>query len=127
MSIDLAMPILVVDDYRTMLQITCDLLGQLGFLDVDEAHAVEAAVQMVRAQTYKLIICDWLMEPLTGLDLLRDLRVTPGGADTRFLMMSAEAKSDRIAAARRAGADAYLVKPFRAPALKGAIDEIFSA
>ena len=127
MSINLAMPILVVDDYRTMLQITCDLLGQLGFRDIDEAHAVEAAVQMVRSQSYKLIVCDWLMAPMTGLDLLRDVRVTPGGANTRFLMVSAEAKRERIAAAKRAGADAFLVKPFRAPALKSAIDEIFRA
>jgi two-component system, chemotaxis family, chemotaxis protein CheY len=127
MSIDLAMPILVVDDYRAMLQITCELLEQLGFLDVDEAQAVEAALEMARGQTYKLIICDWLMKPLTGLDLLRVVRVAPGGARTRFLMVSAEAKRDRIAAARCAGADAYLVKPFRAPALKSAIDEIFGA
>ena len=127
MAVDLAMPILVVDDYRTMLQITCEVLGQLGFLEVDEACDVAAAVQMSRGKSYRLVICDWLMEPLTGLDFLREVRATPGEADTRFLMVSAEAKPDRIAAAKSAGADAYLVKPFRAPALKTTIFDIFGA
>ncbi len=127
MSTDLAIPILVVDDYRTMLRITCELLGQLGFLDVDEACDVAAAVQMTRGKTYRLVICDWLMAPLTGLDLLREVRSAPGGGETRFLMVSAEAKRERIAAAKSAGADAYLVKPFRAPAFRQAILESLGA
>jgi len=127
MAADLAMPILVVDDYRTMLRITCYTLRQLGYLDVDEAHGVAAAQAMIRRKAYRLIISDWIMGSLSGLDLLRAVRAMPNGAETRFLIVTGEAKRQRIDEARRAGVDEYLVKPFNAVTLKMKIDQVFDA
>lgn len=127
MGADPAMPILVVDDFRTMLRITCYTLRQLGFLNVDEAHGVAAAQEMIGRKAYRLIISDWIMGSQTGLDLLRAVRATPNGAETRFLIVTGEAKRQRINEAWRAGVDEYLVKPFNAVTLKMKIDQVFDA
>ena len=120
---DTAFPVLVVDDYNTMVRIMRKLLKQIGYDDVDDAASGAEALGKIKAKTYGLIISDWNMEPMTGLDLLKAVRAAPETANTPFLLVTAESKADNVLAARNAGANDYLIKPFSAPALKEKIEK----
>ena len=74
MAMDLSMPVLVVDDYNTMIRIIRNLLKQLGFQNIDDASDGSAALNKMRSKKYGLVISDWNMEPMTGYDLLREVR-----------------------------------------------------
>ena len=125
MAADLSMPILVVDDYNTMLRIIRNLLRQLGFEDVDEANDGTAALSKMRQRNYGLVISDWNMTPMTGYELLQQVRADPELGKTRFIMITAESKTENVIAAKRAGVDNYIVKPFNAQTLKSKIDAVF--
>ena len=126
MAVDLTMPVLVVDDYNTMIRIIRNLLKQLGFEHVDDAADGTAALVKLRKQHYGLVISDWNMEPMTGYELLQEVRADPALAATPFIMVTAESKTDNILLARRAGVNNYLVKPFNAQALKTKIEQVFA-
>ena len=126
MTADFAMPILVVDDYQTMVRIIRNLLKQIGYENVDEAADGEAALRKIKEKSYGLIISDWNMEPMTGFQLLQKVRETRGSANTPFIMVTAESKTDNVVAARRAGVSHYIVKPFNAATLKAKIDAVFA-
>src|SRR4029079_3218627 len=98
MAVDLSMPILVVDDYTTMIRIIRNLLKQLGFADIDDASDGTAALSKMRSKRYGLVIYDWNMEPMTGYDLLRQVRSDPGIGETPFIMITAESKTDNVIA-----------------------------
>jgi two-component system chemotaxis response regulator CheY len=119
MTVDKNINVLIVDDYKTMLRIVRNLLKQLGFNNVDEATDGSMALQMLRVGTYGLIISDWNMEPMTGLQLLREVRADPRVKDIPFIMVTAESKSENVIAAKEAGVSNYIVKPFNAETLKG--------
>jgi two-component system chemotaxis response regulator CheY len=125
MAVDLAMPILVVDDYNTMVRIIRNLLRQLGFEDVDDASDGAAALAKLRAKKYGLVISDWNMEPMTGYDLLREVRADPAIGKTPFIMVTAESKTENVIAAKKAGVDNYIVKPFNAQTLQHKIAALF--
>ena len=127
MAADPAMPILIVDDYQTMVRIIRNLLKQIGFENVDEASDGEAALARLNDKTYALVISDWNMAPMTGYDLLKAVRATPPLAALPFIMVTAESKTDNVLAARRAGVSSYIVKPFNAATLKAKIDAVFVA
>jgi len=119
MSVDKNMNVLIVDDYKTMLRIIRNLLRQLGFDNIDEAMDGSQALQQLRSGTeYGLIISDWNMEPMTGLQLLREVRADPKLKSTPFIMVTAESKSENVIAAKEAGVSNYIVKPFNAETLK---------
>lgn len=118
MSVDKNMNILIVDDYKTMLRIIRNLLKQLGFDNVDEATDGSEALQKLRDKGYGLVISDWNMEPMTGLQLLREVRKDTKLKDTPFIMITAESKTDNVVAAKEAGVNNYIVKPFNAATLK---------
>ncbi len=118
MSVDKNINVLIVDDYKTMLRIVRNLLKQLGFNNVDEATDGSMALQMLRVGNYGLIISDWNMEPMTGLQLLREVRADAKVKDTPFIMVTAESKSENVIAAKEAGVSNYIVKPFNAETLK---------
>lgn len=118
MSVDKNMNILIVDDYKTMLRIIRNLLKQLGFDNVDEATDGSEALQKLRDKGYGLVISDWNMEPMTGLQLLREVRKDNKLKDTPFIMITAESKTDNVVAAKEAGVNNYIVKPFNAATLK---------
>ena len=126
MPADPAMPILVVDDFQTMSRIIRNLLKQIGFEDVDDASDGVSALAKMRDKTYGLVISDWNMEPMSGFELLRQIRGLPGLSRTPFIMVTAEAKTERVAAATEAGVNAYLVKPFNAQTLKNKIEAVFA-
>ena len=90
MAFDLSMPILVVDDYNTMIRIIRNLLKQIGFENVDDASDGSAALAKMQGKKYGLVISDWNMEPMTGYDLLREVRASPELSQTPFIMITAE-------------------------------------
>ena len=126
MAVDPSMPILVVDDYNTMIRIIRNLLRQLGYEDVDDAADGASALSKMRDKRYGLVISDWNMEPMTGYDLLKQIRSDPGLARTPFIMVTAESKTDHVIAAKKAGVDNYIVKPFNAQTLKSKIETVFA-
>ena len=127
MNADSAMPILVIDDYQTMVRIICNLLKQIGYENVDQASNGSQALEMIKARKYGLVISDWNMQPTTGFELLQKLRADPDHAATPFIMVTAESKTDNVIAARKAGVSSYIVKPFNAATLKAKIDAVFAA
>src|SRR5262249_25427855 len=127
MAGELSMPILVVDDYGTMIRIIRNLLKQLGFDNVDDASDGALALTKMRGRRYGLVISDWNMEPMTGYDLLKEIRSDPNLAGTPFIMVTAESKTDNVVAAKRAGVNNYIVKPFNAQTLKSKIETVFAA
>jgi two-component system chemotaxis response regulator CheY len=125
MAVDLSMSILVVDDYNTMIRIIRNLLKQLGFENIDDASDGSAALNKMRGKKYGLVISDWNMEPMTGYDLLREVRADPNLATTPFIMITAESKTENVIAAKKAGVNNYIVKPFNAATLKTKIEAVF--
>ncbi len=126
MAIDMSMPVLVVDDYNTMIRIIRNLLKQLGFEDVDDASDGSAALTKLREKKYGLVISDWNMEPMTGYELLKEVRSDPGLSKTPFIMVTAESKTENVIAAKKAGVNNYIVKPFNAQTLKTKIEAVFA-
>jgi two-component system, chemotaxis family, chemotaxis protein CheY len=127
MAFDTSMPILVVDDYNTMVRIIRNLLRQLGFNDVDDASDGTAALTKMHGRKYGLVISDWNMEPMTGYELLKQVRANPDTAGTPFIMITAESKTENVVAAKQAGANNYIIKPFNAETLKHKIEAVFAA
>lgn len=124
MAQDAFLPILVVDDHATITRILKNLLKQIGFSNVDEAHNGAAALERMREKPYGLVISDWYMEPMSGLDLVREMRKDETLRETPFIMVSAESKGDRVITAKEAGVDNYIVKPFNAVTLRQKITAV---
>ena len=127
MAFDTSMPILVVDDYNTMVRIIRNLLRQLGFQDVDDAADGSAALSKMEGKKYGLVISDWNMEPMTGYELLKQVRANPQLSETPFIMITAESKTENVVAAKQAVANNYIIKPFNAETLKHKIEAVFTA
>ena len=126
MALDPSMPVLVVDDYSTMIRIIRNLLRQLGFANVDDANDGASALAKMRCRRYGLVISDWNMEPMSGFDLLQQVRADPGLGATPFIMVTAESKTENVIAAKKAGVNNYIVKPFNAQTLKAKIEAVFT-
>jgi two-component system, chemotaxis family, chemotaxis protein CheY len=124
MSLDTTMPILVVDDYQTMVRIIRNLLKQLGFDDVDEASDGTGALSKMKTRQYGLVISDWNMQPMTGYELLKQVRSDEELRATPFIMVTAESKTENVIAAKKAGVNNYIVKPFNAQTLKTKIEAV---
>lgn len=118
MAVDLNAPVLVVDDYQTMIRIIRNLLKQLGFENVDDAADGAEALSKMRTTKYGLVISDWNMEPMTGYELLREVRADEILRPTPFIMVTAESKTENVIAAKKAGVNNYIVKPFNVTTLK---------
>lgn len=116
--------VLIVDDYKTMLRIIRNLLKQLGFENVDEANDGQEALVKLRTGNFGLVISDWNMAPMTGLDLLKEVRADGRLKNTPFIMITAESKTENVAAAKEAGVSNYIVKPFNAETLRDKIEKV---
>ena len=123
-AIDMKTPILIVDDYKTMLRIIRNLLKQLGFDNVDEATDGSTALQKLREKAYGLVISDWNMEPMDGLQLLKTIRADSKIGQTPFIMMTAQADKKYVQMAAEAGVNNYVVKPFNAETVKKKIEQV---
>lgn len=118
MTVDKNMNILIVDDYKTMLRIINNLLRQLGFVNIDEATDGSMALDLFNKKKYGLVISDWNMEPMSGLDLLKSVRALNDNQSVPFIMVTAESKTENVVAAKQAGVNNYIIKPFNADTLK---------
>jgi len=126
MSFPTTTPILIVEDFKTMLRIMRNMLKQSGYEDVDDSTDGAAALARLEARDYGLIISDWNMAPMTGFELLKRVRASERNRDTPFLMVTAESGSGSITAAGAAGVSAYLLKPYNAETLRAKMDEIYA-
>ncbi len=126
MTVDKNMNVLVVDDYQTMVRIIKNLLKQLGFNNVDEATDGQTALTLINSKSYGLVISDWNMEPMSGLDLLKSVRSSANDNISKvpFIMVTAESKTENVIAAKQAGVNNYIVKPFNAETLKSKIASV---
>lgn len=124
MAMDKNMNVLIVDDYKTMLRIIRNLLKQLEFDNVEEATDGAEALAKLRAGNFGLVISDWNMEPMTGLDLLKEVRADARLRHLPFIMITAESKTENVVAAKQAGVSNYIVKPFNAETLREKIEKV---
>ncbi len=124
MALDKNMNVLIVDDYKTMLRIIRNLLKQLEFDNVEEATDGSEALAKLRAGNFGLVISDWNMEPMTGLDLLKEVRADARLRSLPFIMITAESKTENVVAAKQAGVSNYIVKPFNAETLREKIEKV---
>ena len=127
MAFNPSMSVLVVDDSNLMINIIRSLLSHLGVTDVDAANDGASALAKLRGKRYGLVISDWNMVPMSGYELLRELRSDPALKRTPFIMVTSESKTENVIAAKKAGVDNYIVKPFNAQTLKAKIETVFAA
>ena len=126
MRINPDMPILIVDDYAQMLRIITGLLKDIGFENVDTATDGAAALRKLRRNEYGMVISDWNMEPMTGFQLLEEVRGDEHLHDMPFIMVTAESKTENVISAKQAGVSNYIVKPFTSLTLKEKMEQVFS-
>jgi two-component system chemotaxis response regulator CheY len=124
MAVDMKMPILIVDDYKTMLRIVRNLLQKIGFSDIDEATDGTDALAKLKGRQYGLVISDWNMQPMTGYELLQKVRADGALKSMPFVMVTAESKVENVVAARQAGVNIYIIKPFSAEVLKAKLKTV---
>src|ERR1700742_1227086 len=124
MNLNKNMREVIVDDYTTMLRILRNLLRQLEINNVEEATDGETALHMMQMTPPDLIISDWNMVPMTGLDLLRKVRADARLRHIPFIMVTAESKTENVIAAKQAGVSNYIVKPFNADTLRAKIASV---
>ena len=119
MAVSKTLPIMIVDDYSTMLRILRNLLAQLDFNNVVDASSGDEALQkLLVSSDIGLIVSDWNMQPMTGFELLKAVRANAKLKHIPFIMVTAESKTDNVVAAKQAGVSNYIVKPFNAETLK---------
>ncbi|RUL76160.1 chemotaxis response regulator CheY [Dyella choica] len=124
---DKNMKILVVDDFSTMRRIVRNLLVELGFSNplIQEADDGHNAMAMLKANSFDMVVTDWNMPNMTGIELLQAIRAEPKLKSLPVLMVTAENNREQIIAAAQAGVNGYIVKPFTANTLKEKLDKIF--
>lgn len=125
MQIDKDINILVVDDFSTMRMVVKHQLNELGFNHLDEAEDGASAWEKIQSQHYDLIVSDWNMPKMMGIDLLKNMRSDSHYKDIPFILITAEAKRSQIIEATMSGVDAYIVKPFNSATLFQKIYEVF--
>lgn len=118
------MKVLVVDDYSTMRRIIRNLLNQIGYADVDEAEDGATAFEKLKGGDFGMVISDWNMEPMTGYELLQKVRADEALKNLPFIMVTAESKTENVVAAKKAGVNNYIVKPFNAATLEAKINSV---
>jgi two-component system chemotaxis response regulator CheY len=123
--LDKNMKILVVDDFSTMRRIVKNLLGDLGFKNIEEADDGNTALPKLQSGNFDFLVTDWNMPGMTGIDLLKAVRADPNLATLPVLMVTAESKREQIIEAAQAGVNGYVVKPFTAGTLEEKITKIF--
>ncbi len=131
MALKADMKIIVVDDMATMRKIIKNMLSQIGFTNIQEADDGATAWPLINqakenGEPFEFILSDWNMPQLSGLDLLKKIRATPGLEKTPFLMITAESEQGNVVVAVKAGVSNFIVKPFSAQVLKEKIDKIFN-
>lgn len=127
MAVDMNMRVLIVDDFQTMLKILENFLKQFGFKNIDTASDGSKALEKLKANKYDLILSDWNMEPMTGLELLKAVRADAGLKRIPVILITAESKVENIIVAKQAGVNNYIVKPLNAITLKEKITAVIGS
>ncbi len=122
---DLNMKVLVVDDFATMRRILKNILKQIGFTKIIDADDGSTALAMLKKNKVDLIISDWNMPMVSGLELLKAVRSDESIKDMPFLMVTSEAQKDSVVQAIQAGVSNYVVKPFTPDTIKEKLEQIF--
>jgi len=125
MSIDTSIKVLVVDDFATMRRILKGALKQLGFKDIIEAEDGAMALQELKKEEVGLIVSDWNMPKMTGLDLLKKVRAHDKLKAIPFIMVTAEGQKENVIEAVKAGVSNYIVKPFTPETLREKLEKVF--
>lgn len=115
-------PVLVIDDEILMITVITKILERLGYTDVDYAADGLTAIEKMRARPYGLVICDWMMEPISGYDVLRQVRGDQALRGVPFIMATTETVMKNAVAAKTAGVSGYLIKPFTPGSLQRSIE-----
>lgn len=124
-SLNKQMPILIVDDFSTMRRIVKNCLKQLGFENVTEAEDGQIAFEKLKAGNFELVISDWNMPNMMGIDLLRAVRADEKYKAVPFLMVTAESQKENVLEAAKAGVSNYIIKPFTADMLETKLEAIY--
>jgi two-component system chemotaxis response regulator CheY len=124
-SIDYSMRVVVADDFATMRKIVRNILKQIGFEDIVEAEDGVAALRILKQEKVGLVVTDWNMPNMSGLELLQSIRENPATASVPVLMVTAEGLKENVLEAVKAGVNNYVVKPFTAEVLQEKIEAIF--
>ena len=122
---DLNMKVLIVDDFATMRRILRNILKQIGFTDINEADDGSTALKELKKEKYDLILSDWNMPEMPGIDLLNAIRADDELKGIPFVMITAEAQKDNIVGAVKAGVNSYIVKPFTAETISEKLKKVF--
>lgn len=122
---DFNMKVLVVDDFATMRRIVKNVLKQIGFTNIVEADDGTTALAVLKKDKIDLVISDWNMPKMNGLDLLKAIKGDESLKNVPFLMVTAEAQKSAVVEAVQAGVDSYIVKPFTADTVKEKLAQIF--
>ncbi len=124
MAVVLSMKVLIIDDHRTMLRIIRGQLKQLGFENIDEALNGGEALSKLRGGEFGLVLSDWNMTPMSGYELLKEIRADQILKSLPFIMVTAESSTEHVVAAKKAGVNNYIIKPFNADTLKTKISTV---
>jgi two-component system chemotaxis response regulator CheY len=124
---DLNMKVLIVDDFATMRRILKNIMKQIGFSSITEAENGKDALKILKEETIDLVLCDWNMPEMPGIDLLNAVRGDDQLKGTPFVMVTAEAQKENIIEAVKAGVSSYIVKPFTAETVEEKLKKIFNS
>ncbi|MBU1941142.1 MAG: response regulator [Candidatus Thermoplasmatota archaeon] len=122
---NLNMKVLIVDDFATMRRIVRNILKQIGFKNMIEADDGKTALKALKKEKIDLVLCDWNMPEMPGIDLLKTIKSDDELKDIPFVMVTAEAQKDNILEAVKAGVSSYIVKPFTAETVSEKLNTIF--
>lgn len=125
-SVNKDMLILVVDDFVTMRKVVKSCLRQLGFTNIEEAEDGEKALAKLKANNFQLVMSDWNMPVMMGLDLLKAVRADPVIGKIPFVMITAESQKENVIEAAKAGVSNYIVKPFSPDQLQSKLEAVFA-
>ena len=123
-GVDKTMPVLIVDDFATMRRIVKTCLSQLGFASIAEAEDGKIALEKLRTGNFELVISDWDMPNMMGIDLLRAVRADEKLKPLPFIMVTAEAQKDNVIEAAKAGVSNYIVKPFTVEQMQAKLEAV---
>jgi two-component system chemotaxis response regulator CheY len=125
MALNTNIKILIVDDFATMRKIIKNILLQLGFKDILEADDGTTALELLKKQKVDLIISDWNMPKMSGIELLKAIRNNEDLKDIKFIMVTAEAQKESVVEAIKQGVNQYVIKPFTPETLKEKLEKVF--
>ena len=123
---DLSMKVLIVDDFATMRRILKNIMKQIGFSDITEADNGKNALKALKSDKIDLVLCDWNMPEMAGIDVLNAVRADNDLKDTPFIMVTAEAQKENILEAVKSGVSSYIVKPFTAETVEEKLQKVFA-